>query len=94
MNIKMMEQRKKEVIIEMKTLLGDFAWNSDYDVSIFVENQLEIILIHMTLSKDYNSGKKQYIFSELPNVYFKLKFAYKTFERLCWTLLVCNVMDY
>ena len=58
MNIKMMEQRKKEVIIEMKTLLGDFAWNSDYDISIFVENQLEIILIHMTLSKDYNSGKK------------------------------------
>lgn len=94
MNNKLIEQDKKDAIKEIKILLGDFYWNSDIDISIFVENQREMILIHMTLSKDYNTGKKQYSCCELPNVYFKLKEAYKSFECSRWILLAVNALQY
>lgn len=88
---KIIEQDKKYALEQIKNLLGDFVFlKSDVDISIFVENQLEMILIHMTLSKDYNSGQKQYLSHELPYVYFKLKEAYKSFERTRWILLTIN----
>ena len=43
MNNKLIEQDKKDAIKEIKILLGDFYWNSDIGISIFVENQLEMI---------------------------------------------------
>lgn len=91
---KLIEKDKKDAIKQMKNLLGDFVFlKSDIDISIFVENQLEMILIHMTLSKDYNSGQKRYFSHELPYVYFKLKKAYKSFERSRWILLTINAMQ-
>ena len=88
---KIIEQDKKDALEQIKNLLGDFVFlKSDDDISIFVENQLEMILIHMTLSKDYNSGQKQYLSHELLYVYFKLKEAYKSFERTRWILLTIN----
>ncbi len=86
------ERIKKEAIETIKSILGNFNWSTDYEISVYVENQMEEILMHMALSKDYNNGVKQYYSCELSAVYLKLKETYKIFERSRWILNTFNAM--
>ena len=87
------EKSKQEAVKRIKSLLGDFGGSSDIEIAIYTEEQLEKILISMTLNNDYSNGIKKYTYSELPRIYFKIKEAYKDFDMLRWITLVYQVME-
>ena len=83
---------KQEAFEKIKDILGSFVCASDWEISLYVDSQLEKMLVCMALNKDYTNAKKEYMCFELPYVYFKLKEAYKDFEILRWTSLTYEAM--
>jgi hypothetical protein len=86
------EKDKQEAFEKIKDILGSFVFTSDWEISLYADSQLEKMLKCMALNKDYTNEKKEYMCFELPYVYFKLKEAYKDFERSRWILLTYEVM--
>lgn len=78
------EKDKQEAFEKIKDILGGFVYTSDWEISLYVDSQLEKMLKCMALNKDYTNAKKEYMCSELPYVHFKLKEAYKDFEKSRW----------
>ena len=57
------EKDKQEAFEKIKDILGSFVCTSDWEISLYVDSQLEKMLKCMALNKDYTNAKKRiYVF--------------------------------